>query len=390
MPGRLRVMRLRAASVRVALALVFVPGAGAAASQRPASATPACAEAARAPSGSAQVRPTQRAVCNYGAAEFHQRLFRLIAARQGSLGIEAVERQLGLPTVTTAFDNARTANYSIILGTASGADEWSALISVDESFGPDIESRPARFRGTLRPVRINPRERGDLSIGIVLLGPIQPGHPACLSTAAIEAEARRHGWRDGGQSAAMDSGTVTARLERGGLALSYTPSACLHRVDIDQPGNPPIVPITPAESAALSRQSSERMGDELVERILSRRSDGEDLGALRAWARAFLGSRPDGMDPLDAAVQAMGIEELRQLAYRAVIGHYWGANREHCVAAIATGDVRGALARIAQERGWSPAELRALETNCHIFLDGRSYRYRELRPAETPSAGERR
>jgi hypothetical protein len=313
-------------------------------------------------------------------------LFELIAARRGSLGIEAVERQFGLPTVTTAFDSARTASYSIILE----GGEWSALISLYETFGPDIESRPARFRGTLRPVRINPRERGDLSIGIVLLGQIQPGHPACLSTAAIEAEARRHGWRDAGQSVAMDSGTVTARLERGGMTLSYTPSPCLHRVDLDQPGNPPTVSITPAESAALRRQSSERRGDELVEHFLARRSDGEDVGALRAWARAVVGAPPEGTDPLYGAVQAMGIEELRQLAYRAFVGHYWGTNREHCVAAIATGDVRGALARIARERGWSLAELRALETNCQIFLDGRSYRYRELRLAETPSGGEQR
>ena len=52
----------------------------------------------------------QRAFCNYGAAEFQRRLFALIAARRGSLGIEAVERLFGLPRLTTAFDSVRTAN----------------------------------------------------------------------------------------------------------------------------------------------------------------------------------------------------------------------------------------------------------------------------------------
>ena len=366
--------------------------AGAVAGQTPAARTgtaAACAEGTAEPSGSPDVRPTQRAVCDYGAAEFHRRLLRLIAAREGSLDIEAIEREFGLPSVTTAFDSVRTANYSIIVEAAPGQDGWSAMISLDESFGPDIPSRPARFRGTLRPVRINPRERGDISIGIVLLGLTRPGQPFCLSSAAIETEAHRLGWRSGGQNIAMDSGTVTARLERGGMALSYTPADCVHGIDLDQPGNPRTVPITAAESAALRQRSSERMSDELVERILSRRSDGEDLVALRAWARLRF-STPDGMDPLEAAMGAMSVEDLRGLAYRAVVGHYWGVNREHCLTAIRTGNVHAALARIAQERGWSLAELRALQADCYIFLDGRSYRYRELRPVEIPPEPERR
>jgi len=380
-----------AAGTGFSLPLLAAFWAGAAAEQAPAAPAPrpgGCVEGPAEPSVSPRLRPTQRAICNYEPAEFHRRLFRLLGAREGTLGIEAVERLFGLPRVNTAFDNVRSANYSIILEGAAPA-RWSALVSLDESFGPDIESRPARFRGTLQPMRINPRERGEISIHVVLLGPTRPGEPFCLSTAALDGAARRLGWRGGAPTVAMDSGSVTLRLERGDLGLSYSPADCIDSVALDQPGNPPIVPITAAESDALRRQSNTRMADELVERILARRSDGPDAEALRGWARMFFGSMSESMDPLEAVIQAMAVEELRRLAYRAIIGHYWGANREHCIAAIETGDVRAALARAARERGWSLAELRALEAECYIFLDGRSYRYREFRPPEAPAAGQR-
>ncbi|HYJ52820.1 MAG TPA: hypothetical protein VEW04_06580 [Allosphingosinicella sp.] len=335
------------------------------------------------------LRPHPVAICSYGPAEFHARIDRLLAVREGRLGIEEVERIFSLPRVTTTYDNPRSTYFGIILHSAPERETWSAQISVQERYGPDLESRPVRFRGSGRPVRINPRERGDIFVNVALMGPtglLAPDQPFCLPVAALGDAALRHGWmasmiiRMPSLHAPRDLRSMD--LSRGGLSLSTSfrdENECVRDFMLSQSGDPPTQPMTEAEDAARRRDFAVRMGDVLEQAILAQPAQGHDgEEARRAYARLMRDSsiqaelrEPDDWNSL---IDSMSPEQLRDLARRAVSGHYWGANQEYCMIGIREGDVRAALARIARERGWNAAERQALESACSIFLQGRRYR----------------
>lgn len=140
------------------------------------------------------MRAAQAATCNYGPAELHGRIERLLAVHEGGLRIEEVERIFSLPIVTTSYDNPRSTHYGITLHSAA----WAAGIQLDESYGPDLESRPIRFRGSGRPVRINPRERGDIQVFVNLTGPrgvaFAPGQAVCIRVTELRDRLVRRGW----------------------------------------------------------------------------------------------------------------------------------------------------------------------------------------------------
>jgi hypothetical protein len=195
------------------------------------------------------LRPQPAAVCDYEPAELHARLARLMAVPMGALRIEYLERLFGLPTVTTMADDPFFASYNIVAQAASGRSSWIALIVLNEQFP---RGRP-RFRGSLRPVHVNPRERGEIDVHITLLGPpsgFVPGRTVCLPLAPFLAQAERAGWRNTtySQGPTLHGATNPIRLQRGGLIFWTSvaghggypqgpdiEAACLHNVDLRQP-----------------------------------------------------------------------------------------------------------------------------------------------------------
>jgi hypothetical protein len=186
-----------------------------------------------------------------------------LAVRDGRLGIEEVERIFSLPPVTTSYDNPRSAHYGIILHSAA----WSAGIQVDESYGPDLESRPIRFRGSGRPARINPRERGDIRVFVNLAGPqgmaLAPGLAACVPVTELRDRAVRRGWvvlsRNEPVSPHAPPGWRPMTLSRGGLRFSTSTQdgqRCFESFTLSQPADPPLEPITPPPTDGSSEYGS--------------------------------------------------------------------------------------------------------------------------------------
>lgn len=143
-----------------------------------------------------QLRPVPEVACNYDAAEFHKRLLSLFRWPKQGLGIETVERAFSLPQLKTNFDHPRSASFTAHVAGASSAKNWSASINYDESFFPTDAWRRPRFRGTERPVLINPRIQGERRVSIKLY-PAKGNSTVsteCLEIAAVRDMATRQGW----------------------------------------------------------------------------------------------------------------------------------------------------------------------------------------------------
>lgn len=167
------------------------------------------------------LRPMPAAICDYEPAELHRRAISLLTLPRGGHDIEAVERLFALPPTPTMFDEASSANFSILLRSAPGRTPWIALVLVAETF----PGRRPHFRGTARPVRIDPRERGEVRLSVELLGVTErfrPGEPTCLPGPQVGAAALRHGWRPSMVvPMVMDAPPPPAfYLERGRLSVS--------------------------------------------------------------------------------------------------------------------------------------------------------------------------
>lgn len=140
------------------------------------------------------VRPLQRATCDYDAAELHRRILTLFR-RPGVLTVEQIERLFGLPLLRTSYDDPHDARYDLVMAAGPVRGGWEIMLNFSEIF-PGGRRSPARFRGTWRPVAIDPRRRGELRLDITWLRPadIQLGSPHCLSVERLAHEARSRGW----------------------------------------------------------------------------------------------------------------------------------------------------------------------------------------------------
>lgn len=214
-----------------------------------------CVAGVPSPSNLPPLRPMASAICNYGTAELHARIDRLLAVREGRLGIEEVERIFSVPIVTTTYDRPRSAYYPVHLRSAPGRGAWAAGVSVQESYGPDLESRPIRFRGSGRPVRINPRERGEILVNITLAGQegveFAPGQAICLPVTDLRDRLVRRGWvvvSTNELAPHAPPGWRPMTLSRGGLRFStssYDGQPCVQNFTLWQPADPPLQPLTP-------------------------------------------------------------------------------------------------------------------------------------------------
>ena len=341
---------------------------------------PVCVMAMPEPSDSPQLRPTPRARCDYDVAELRRRMLRLLDQRAASISIEAVERLFGLPALTTVFDSEQSANYVAELSGPGAKTSWRVRLDFSESFFPMIPGRPKRFRGSLRPTRIKPGERGEVRLNLMLLGPgsSTPGSPDCISAEALTRAARPR-WKDEVQTLmVMDAGPrQQLALTRGKLELSTdftSDTARISELTLDAAADPPVPSITPAEEAQMLLRRAQGNADAVVAGL----ADAGDPAARRAYGPFYRdrvvaseGGRPD---EIDARIDGLDLAALRALLKRVIIGSPWGAAREDCDSAIAEDDAPAALLRRARKRGLDPVEIRALESFCTVYLQGRVYR----------------
>ncbi len=121
----------------------------------------------------------------------------MLALSPSALEVDTIERIFGLPRLHTAFDDSWSADYVVIARGKEGADPWQVTISFNEDFFPQGGSHPPRVKGTMRPVRIQPWNRGDIRLSIQWLHalPIRPDSGVCLPNEWLVRGARRAGWR---------------------------------------------------------------------------------------------------------------------------------------------------------------------------------------------------
>lgn len=169
----------------------FAAGAGGAVAAAP----PGCVRAPDDPPWTQQIRPQQNADCAYDAAELHRRILSLFG-RRGALTIAEVEQTFGLPPLGTGFDDPHAAHYGVVMRATPERGGWQLMLNFSETF-PSGSRQPPRFRGSLRPVPVDSRRRGDLRLHLIWLRPalMQFGSPHCLSVERLSDEAQRSGWR---------------------------------------------------------------------------------------------------------------------------------------------------------------------------------------------------
>jgi hypothetical protein len=332
------------------------------------------------PSSSPQLRPMPRAVCNYDVAELDRRIRGLLELRSDAVSIEAVERLFGLPAITTLFDSDQSANYGVEIAGAPGKGEWRVLLDYSESFFPMIPSRPKRFRGSLRPVRINPNERGDIQLRLMLLAPrpTAAGAPGCIAPDAL-AQAGAPRWKSQIlPQMVMDAGPMQSfEMTRGKLELSADVTgnpACLDDLTLTAPADPPVPGITAEEEAQMRLRSAETIAAQVVAGL----GNAGDADARRAYGQYYrdstAGNYLGAPDPLGKRIDGLDVARLRDLLKRVATGSAWGLAREDCEAAILEPETPAALLRRARARGLDEVEVKALETYCNIYLQGRLYR----------------
>jgi hypothetical protein len=117
-----------------------------------------CVERTALPSNVPNTRAQRAAECSY---DFNQLVARIteLAVGKEPYTVETVEKILGLPKLTTDFDDQTKAVYSMDL---SGKNGWRGTLNVQENF-PDPTQQP-RFVPGLRPKRLYKIEAAELIV----------------------------------------------------------------------------------------------------------------------------------------------------------------------------------------------------------------------------------
>jgi hypothetical protein len=180
------------------------------------------------------IRPTQTAVCSYGADELDARIKQLVTDQRAPYTVETIEKIFGTPEMTAVADEPREANYLMRL---SGKDGWQMLVGVSEGFYP-LDKGPAKFVPGPHPKRLDKFSNAWLNIqlGFVVLGePPKPG--LCMEVSPLLDEAIGSGWKyiinrppppDGGpQYPALSNGDK-------GLTITGERGECAQYIDLGQ------------------------------------------------------------------------------------------------------------------------------------------------------------
>jgi hypothetical protein len=359
-----------------------------------AAAAPAPAAAARCVEGPPEaayppLRPTQSARCPYDVHEAYRRLLALLAVKEGRVDIDFAERLFGLPSLYTAYDDPRWASFSVLLAGGEGDAQWRGMVVFDESFGPNVETRPLHFRGSKRPVHIRPGQRGDVRLTVNLF-PMQPARawPGCLTLGRFVERAEAAGWGRAMPNFPTDGGPPSVSFDRGGLSL-YPSSGfagdCLTEVILTQNARPAIPPLTDEESAMIRRRSAEQAAAEIEAKWLALPADDQDdreaRNARARFMRDWVAERYQETQRTagDDAIAAMSPDQLRAFARSAMHGaDWWGTAHEICDLAVKEADPPAALARLAAERKLDSATAELFRTYCSIYVEGRRFKHRSL------------
>lgn len=335
------------------------------------------------------LRPTQTAQCPYDVHEAYRRILTLLAVKEGRVDIGHAERLFGLPSLYTAYDDPRWASFSILLGGGDGDSQWRGMVVLDESFGPNVETRPLHFRGSMRPARIRPAERGNVRLTINLF-PMQPARawPGCLTLDRFLGRAEAAGWGRAMPNFPTGGGPPSLSLDRGGLSLhpaSGFAGDCLTEVTLYQTAKPGIPELTDEESALIRRRSAEEVAAATEAKWLALPADDQDDRDARNARARFMGDWSAEMyletkrTAGDDAIAAMSPEQLRIFARDAMHGSaWWGTAREICDQAVKEADPPAALARLAAERKLDAATAELIRTFCSIYVEGRRFKHRSL------------
>jgi hypothetical protein len=225
-------------ALRPTLAIAAAAFAAASAEAAPARAAPLpCVATEAEPVNDPRLRPWLYAACAYDLAEFNRRAVSLLSLRRRDLRIERIERTFGLPEMHTNFDDPMVASYTALLSSAAERDGWRVMLSFGERFFQSRGGPRPRFRGTMRPVLIDPGRRGDIRLSLQWLLPHQFAPTSCLSPAALAAEAKRRGWRERFEMVmVLDAGAYQEmRLSRGGIVIAVPlgdPDGCVRTLEL--------------------------------------------------------------------------------------------------------------------------------------------------------------
>jgi hypothetical protein len=139
-----------------------------------------------------ELRPNQTAQCPYGFDELIERLTKLAVNKHSPDSVESVEKALGLPEMTTSYDDPRIASYMMSL---SGKDGWKLLVWVREAFYP-LNKGPDRFVPGLRPKRLHKVSDARLIVNLDM-GPSPAwGSALCMPAPALFDALTKAGWKD--------------------------------------------------------------------------------------------------------------------------------------------------------------------------------------------------
>ena len=139
-----------------------------------------------------QLRPTTTARCPYRFDELVERIETFSAQKHSVDSVENVEKALGIPEMTAAEDESRSADYTMLV---SGNGGWKLLLHVDESFYP-TNSGSDRFVPGPRPRRLYNVRDADLSVNFQFLTQSSKAHDhACISTSVFRDALVKKGWK---------------------------------------------------------------------------------------------------------------------------------------------------------------------------------------------------
>ncbi|TWB42576.1 hypothetical protein FBZ90_106176 [Nitrospirillum pindoramense] len=138
------------------------------------------------------LRPTETWWCPYGEAEARAKIVRFFDTKHQSLRIEDVKRDFRVSDAQTSFDDARQANYSILL---SGNGGWRMYVWIRESFFP-LNSGLAKFVPGRHPKRLDAFENSSRRIDISFKIPAQNGRTEadCERIFSYVSAAKQAGW----------------------------------------------------------------------------------------------------------------------------------------------------------------------------------------------------
>jgi len=178
------------------------------------------------------VRPIRAVQCKYQKDELLSRLRRLITEKELPDSVEAVESTLGIPEMTTGYDDPRRSDYSMVL---YGMDGWKILVSVSEVYSaPD---KDPGFVPGLRPTRLNSIKNADLRIAFHFFTDIPESNSVlCVKLADLVGEIKRAGWERLSMPPATDGAGSSTAFKYGSKAVIFEPQggSCIENMELDQ------------------------------------------------------------------------------------------------------------------------------------------------------------